>query len=198
MFFMSTSRRHLLAAAAAGMGLHSASSSAAAEAPTGAAMNPVVSDLVERATQAHIALMQGDVPRYQGFITQSADFTLMSPFGGQPSRGATFTPERWLEIGRFFRDGRDSTLELVEAYHTADMVVLAAIERTHVGVGHLPAQPWALRVTLVFRKDAGEWKQVHRHADGLAPGISVERAAALASGAAPGRVAEARGAPNAP
>lgn len=191
---MSTSRRNLLAAAAAGMGLHSASSSAAVS----STLNPVVRDLVERATQAHAALMQGDVARYHGFITQSDDFTLMSPFGGQPSRGATITPERWLEIGRFFRDGRDSTLELVEAYHTTDMVVLAAIERTHVAVGHLPAQPWALRVTLVFRKDAGEWKQVHRHADGLAPGISVEQAAALASGAALSRNSDARGALNAP
>jgi ketosteroid isomerase-like protein len=158
--FMSTSRRSLLAATA----------------------NPVVADLIERATQAHVALMQGDVARYKSFITQSSDFTLMSPFGGTPSRGVAFTPERWIEIGRFFRNGQDSTLEPVEVYHGADMVVLVAIERSHVAVGHLPAQPWALRVTLVFRKDGSTWQQVHRHADSLAPGISIEQAAALARG----------------
>lgn len=186
---MSTSRRSLLAAtaptlAAAALGACSPSDSSASPAatPAAAGANPVVADLVERATQAHVALMQGDVAGYHRFITQSADFTLMSPFGGKPSRGVAFTPERWLEIGRFFRDGRDSTLELVEAYHTADMVVLAAIERTHVAVGRMPAQPWALRVTLVFRKDGSEWKQVHRHADALAPGISIEQAAALTRG----------------
>ncbi len=189
---MSTSRRSLLAAtaptlaaAAAGVALNPAASSAAT--PAAASADPVVRDLVDRATQAHIALMQGDVARYQSFITQSADFTLMSPFGGKPSRGVSFTPERWIEIGRFFRHGRHSTLELVEAYHTADMVVLAAIERTHVAVGDLPAQPWALRVTLVFRKDGSEWKQVHRHADSLAPGISIEQAAVLTSGLAGAR-----------
>ena len=40
------------------------------------------------------------------------------------------------------------------------MVVLAAIERTHVEVGELAEQPWSLRVTLVFRKDGDEWRQV--------------------------------------
>jgi ketosteroid isomerase-like protein len=185
---MSTSRRSVLAAtapalaAAASAALNSSALSAAT--PAAADANSVVTDLVERATQAHVALMQGDLPLYRSFITHSADFTLMSPFGGKPSRGASFTPERWIEIGRFFRDGRDSTLELVEAYHTADMVVLAAIERTHVAVGDLPAQPWALRVTLVFRKDGDQWKQVHRHADSLVPGISIGQAAALTRGPA--------------
>jgi ketosteroid isomerase-like protein len=186
---MSTSHRSLPAStapslAAAAAGPESNPSTPSASKPARAPVDPVVSDLVERATQAHIALMQGDVARYHSFITQSADFTLMSPFGGKPSRGVSFSPERWLEIGRFFRNGRDSTLELVEAHHTAAMVVLVAIERTHVAVGDLPAQPWALRVTLVFRKDGSEWKQVHRHADSLAPGISIEQAAALTRGQA--------------
>jgi ketosteroid isomerase-like protein len=60
------------------------------------------------------------------------------------------------------------------------MAVLAVIERAHVEVGGLPAQQWALRVTLVYRRDEGQWRLVHRHADPLAPGISLEQAAALA------------------
>ena len=107
----------------------------------------------------------------------------MSPFGGEPTRGTAYTSERWASIGRFFRNGRESSFELVEAYRSGDMVVLAAIERTHVEVGGLAGQHWALRVTLVFRKDGDQWRQVHRHADPLAPGISLEQAAALARGA---------------
>jgi len=41
-----------------------------------------------------------------------------------------------------------------------------------------------LRVTLVYRRDGSEWRLVHRHADPLAPGISLAHAAALARGAA--------------
>jgi hypothetical protein len=58
--------------------------------------------------------------------------------------------------------------------------VLAVIERTHVAVGAVPAQPWALRVTLVFRRQNGQWPLAHRHADPLVEGISVEESAALA------------------
>jgi ketosteroid isomerase-like protein len=189
---MSTSRRSLLTAAAApalasAAGVAMSASASLAAAPAGARADPVVRELVERSTQAHAALMQGDAALYGTFITLADDYTLMSPFGGTPSHGP-YSAERWASIGRFFSNGRASTLEVVEAYRVADMVVLAAIERTHVEVGGLPAQHWALRVTLVFRKDGQAWHQVHRHADPLAPGISLEQAAALARGAASAKV----------
>jgi len=183
---MSTSRRSLLAATAPALasaaGLAPGGAASHANAPANPRTDPVVRDLIERATQAHAALMRGDVASYLTFITQAEDYTLMSPFGGDPTRGAPYSSERWASIGRYFRNGRESSLELVEAYRSGDMVVLAAIERTHVEVGGLAGQPWALRVTLVFRKDGDQWRQVHRHADPLAPGVSLEQAAALARG----------------
>jgi ketosteroid isomerase-like protein len=95
------------------------------------------------------------------------------------TRCAEYPNERWESIGRFFRNGRDSTLELVHAYRDLDMVVLAVIERTHVEVGGLAEQDWGLRVTLVFRREGEHWQLVHRHADPLAEGISVEQAASM-------------------
>ncbi|TIN20520.1 MAG: DUF4440 domain-containing protein, partial [Mesorhizobium sp.] len=74
--------------------------------------------------------------------------------------------------------------ELLQAYGSADMVVLAIIERPHVEVGGLPAQDWPLRVTLVYRREEAEWRMVHRHADPLVKGVSLEQAAALARGEA--------------
>jgi ketosteroid isomerase-like protein len=139
-----------------------------------------VSDLVRRARDGHAALMRGDLDRYRLCLQQSQDFTLMSPFGGQPSRGTDFSEERWQSIARFFRGGRDATLEVFQSYRAPNMVVLVGIERANVAVGAIAAQDWALRVTLVFRKDDGGWIQVHRHADSLVNGITVEQAATMA------------------
>ena len=86
-------------------------------------------------------------------------------------------------LGRFFRNGSFEQ-EVVETYGSPDMVVLAVIERANVEVGGLPAQDWALRVTLVYRREGDDWRLAHRHADPLAPGVTLEQAAALARGAA--------------
>jgi len=156
--------------------------SSPAETRPDVAADPDVEGLVLRATEAHTALMRGDLDRYRNLITTTGDFTLMAPFGGKPTRAADLSSERWASIARFFRNGRDSSLEVVQAYRSADMVVIAAVERTHVEVGGLAGQDWALRVTLVFRKENGQWMLAHRHADPLVEGISLEQAAELSRG----------------
>jgi len=135
--------------------------------------------LVRRSVVANSALMRGEIDGYRAAITLTDDFTLMAPFGGTPTHGADMTGERWEAMGRFFRNGTFAQ-EVVQAYATADMVVLATIERARVEVGGLPAQDWALRVTQVYRREGSDWRLAHRHADPLVAGISLERAAALA------------------
>lgn len=142
---------------------------------------PILAELIQRSAEANAALMRGDVDKYRALVPLASDFTLMSPFGGMPTRGPDITSERWEAMERFFRNG---TLEqeVVQSYASADMVVLAAIERAHVEVGGLPAQDWSLRVTLVYRREGTEWLLAHRHADPLVAGISLEQSAALARG----------------
>ena len=138
-----------------------------------------VTDLIQRSAVANAALMRGDVEGYRALVPLTSDFTLMSPFGVAPTHGADMTGERWEAMGKFFRNG---TLEqeVVQTYASADMVVLAVIEQARVEVGGLPVQDWALRVTLVYRREGAEWRQAHRHADPLVAGVSLEQAAALA------------------
>jgi ketosteroid isomerase-like protein len=142
---------------------------------------PILAELIQRSADANAALMRGDVDKYRALVPLAIDFTLMSPFGGTPTRGSDITSEHWKAMERFFRNG---TLEqeVVQSYASADMVVLATIERAHVEVGGLPAQDWSLRVTLVYRREGTEWLLAHRHADPLVAGISLEQSAALARG----------------
>ena len=141
-----------------------------------------VDGLIERSAEANAALMRGDVGRYRALVGLTDDFTLMSPFGGTPTRAADLTEERWQAMGRFFKNGTFEQ-EVVAAYGSADMVVLALIERQTVEVGGLPAQAWSLRVTLVYRREGTDWRLAHRHADPLAGGVTLEQAAALARAA---------------
>jgi ketosteroid isomerase-like protein len=143
------------------------------------ATGEVVPMLADRAALAHGALMRGDIDLYRETIELAPDFLLMDPLGGKPS-GVPGSDEHWRRIGALFRDGRDATFDLVQAYAADDMVVLVAHEHADVAFGSLPAQPWSLRVTLVFRRNHGRWQLAHRHADPLAHGISLEEAGTIA------------------
>jgi ketosteroid isomerase-like protein len=140
-----------------------------------------VAGLIRRTAEANSALMRGDIGRYLTLITHADDYTLMAPFGGAPTRGFDVSSERLAERARFFKAGK-SELELVHTYASGDMVVLVMIERQRGEVGGLPEQDWSLRVTQVYRREGAEWRLVHRHADPLVNGISVEQAAAIARG----------------
>ena len=119
---------------------------------------------------------------YLRLIRHADDYTLMSPFGGEPTRGFDDSEEAVDAIARFFRNG-EARIEVVETYASGDLAVLVVIERQHGEVGGLPDQDLSLRVTLVFRRTAeAEWELVHRHADALVYGIDLERVTALARG----------------
>ena len=141
-----------------------------------------VAELIQRSAESNAALMRGDIDRYRALITLTEDFTLMSPFGGEPTRGFDDSDEALEARARLFRGG-EASLEVVESYASGDLAVLVVIERQHGEVGGLPEQDWSLRVTLVYRRSSeSEWRLVHRHADPLVHGIGLEQLAALARG----------------
>jgi ketosteroid isomerase-like protein len=140
-----------------------------------------LAELIQRTTEAAKAYIRGDMRTYFTLIRHGDDYTLMSPFGGEPTRGFDTSPERLEALERFFQGG-EAELEVVESYASGDLAVLVVIERQHGRVGGLPDQDLSLRVTWVFRREGSEWRQVHRHADPLVHGIGLELVAALARG----------------
>lgn len=143
-----------------------------------------IANLTQQTAAANTALMCGDIDRYLALTEHAHDYTLMSPFGGEPTHG--FDLSRRVEMGRFFKSGTFDQ-EVVATYATEDFAVLVTIERVCAEVGGLPKQNWSLRVTQVFRRAEDRWQLVHRHADPLANGIGLQQAAALALGGADDR-----------
>ena len=140
-----------------------------------------VEAVIARAAAAHEHLMRGDIAAYRRAIETAPDFILMDPFGGAPA-GNPKSDAHWERIGRYFKAGRNAQFQPIVSYRSGDMIVLVANELAHVAVGSLPAQDWALRVTLVFRRDQGRWLLVHRHADPLARGIGLKEAGRITLG----------------
>jgi opacity protein-like surface antigen len=107
---MPTSRRSVLAAGAA-------SAAALASPATAASLDETVASLVRRSAEANAALMRGDTDAYRALIPLAPDFTLMAPFGGEPSQGGAYSEEDWARMGRFFRNGT-LTQDVVETWAT--------------------------------------------------------------------------------
>jgi len=143
--------------------------------------------LVIRITEAAKALIHGDIESYVAHIKHADDYTLMSPYGGDPTRGFDDSERALASMAAFFRGG-EATVEVVDTYASGDLVVLVVIERQHGTVGDLPEQDWSLRVTWVFRRDGEfDWELVHRHADALVHAIDHNQLGRLARGEWQGR-----------
>jgi ketosteroid isomerase-like protein len=86
--------------------------------------------------------------------------------------GAVRTASGWDEVSQLFRwlgsgfsDCSSYRFELVAAGVSGDLAYTVGYEHTTVSWDGIPLDPYTLRVTHVYRREDGEWKIVHRHAD---------------------------------
>jgi ketosteroid isomerase-like protein len=81
--------------------------------------------------------------------------------------GWAATEPMFEELAKQFSDFKSFEIEVIASGASGDLAYLVAIERTNTSVAGAAAAPYALRVTQVFRREGGEWKVVHRHADAV-------------------------------
>jgi len=86
--------------------------------------------------------------------------------------GAVRTASGWNEVSQLFRwlgsgfsDCSSYRFELVAAGVSGDLAYTVGYEQTTASWDGIPLDPYTLRVTHVYRREDGEWKIVHRHAD---------------------------------
>jgi ketosteroid isomerase-like protein len=78
-------------------------------------------------------------------------------------------PNHVAKRGLADEDCQGHSFELVAAGASGDLAYTTGYERFSTSIDGHPATPMALRVTHVYRRENGEWKIVHRHADTLMP-----------------------------
>jgi ketosteroid isomerase-like protein len=114
--------------------------------------------------QAELALHNGDpAPRRALWsrVEPVSVFGAMRNAHGQAEIDALFA-----NLGRTFSNCTSHTFELQAYDVVGDMAYTVGLERSAVSLNGTPGT-YTLRVTQVYRREAGEWKVVHRHADGL-------------------------------
>jgi ketosteroid isomerase-like protein len=113
--------------------------------------------------QAEKALINGDPePRLAMWSTQDPVTVLgamKDVIGAEEARQAF----RWLATR--FSNLTDYRFELIAAGASGDLAYTVGYEHTSFSLDGGPVTPLTLRVTHVYRREDGEWKIVHRHAD---------------------------------
>ncbi len=98
-------------------------------------------------------------------FSQREDITLGNPFGPY-ARGRKEVEATLDGAASHYRDGQVTAADLIATYASADLACVVEVEHGKAKVGGGAALvPVAARVTSLFRREQGEWRLVHRHAD---------------------------------
>lgn len=115
---------------------------------------------------AQLELQNGKAEPFKSLWSQSDDITLSGGFGGTIEKGWAAVSKRLDWVGRNFSNGKNSIERLVT---NRDGKLAYVIQLEHISfvapeTGKQATRDY--RVTMIFRREVGKWKIVHRHADG--------------------------------
>ena len=124
-----------------------------------------VDELIEQFHLAQGELIKGNPEPVKKLTSHRDDVTLANPLG-PPAHGLDEVAAATDRAAAQFRDGENIGFEVIEKYVTPELAYVLRIERAKAKVGgREDVTSIALRATMIFRPEDGEWKVVHRHAD---------------------------------
>jgi ketosteroid isomerase-like protein len=124
---------------------------------------------IESDHRAGDAFHQGDPEPKKKMFSRHEDVTLANPLG-LTSRGWDEVEKTMEFAASRYRDGEPIHYERISEFATTDLGYMVEFERSQVKVGGADEMsPVALRVTTIFRREDGEWKIAHRHAERVTP-----------------------------
>jgi ketosteroid isomerase-like protein len=135
------------------------------------------SDLEQVMEQDHRALdafVTGDPEPKKRLYSRGDDATLANPLG-PPARGWNQIAETLERAASQVREGEVVGIERISGYATADLAYIVEIEHNRMKIGGATEiVSFSLRATTIFRREDGEWRIVHRHADPITTPRPVE------------------------
>lgn len=126
-----------------------------------------LADVLPRQEEEERALRNGDPGPRLRMWSSNDPVTLLGADGPAGTSGWDGISDRFRSIATRFCDCREYEFELLAAGVSGDLAYTVGFERATMSLDGGPAGPNVLRVTHIYRREDGEWKIVHRHADQL-------------------------------
>jgi len=147
----------------------------------GARMPTLPSDLQKTIEQYRLAqkeFVKGKPQPFKDICSHADDVTIAGGWGGVEKGWAEQVEKRYdWASARFASGDAERQTENISVVATPDMAYAVDIERSKVRLaGSSEVRALALRVTTIFRRENGQWRLVHRHADPL---VDIQPAASI-------------------
>jgi ketosteroid isomerase-like protein len=118
-----------------------------------------------RVDAAQLELQNGRVAAFKALWSQAEDITLSGGFGGTIEKGWPAISSRLDWVGTRFSNGTHR-IERIVTHVSGDLGYVVQAEHLRYRVpGETSDSTREYRVTMIFRREAGEWRLVHRQAD---------------------------------
>lgn len=112
--------------------------------------------------QAELALHNGDSAPRRAIWSRGEPVSILGAW--RNAYGQEQVDQTFAFLERSFSDCTSYAFELQAYDVVGDMAYTAGLERTSASVDGEP-RSYVLRVTQIYRREDGEWKVAHRHAD---------------------------------
>jgi hypothetical protein len=122
---------------------------------------------LQRYEAANTAFVNGNPSPWLSLTAAKDPASIFGGFGGLGEAGVATVHQRYLLAATAFQSsGAQVDFEYLVKDVQGRLAYTVAIERSKVlYAGQIERKPQILRVTMLFRRERGTWKIVHRHAD---------------------------------
>ena len=121
--------------------------------------------LIEQYYRAQGEFLKGNPEPVKDLFSRREDVSLANPYG-PPVRGWKQVAKAVDHAASLRSDGTFLGWQIVAKYVTAELAYVVQVEWAEAKIGaREDITPLAVRATMIFRPEEGEWKIVHRHAD---------------------------------
>ena len=117
-----------------------------------------------RLRDAEIAVHNGDATPRRAIWSRQEPVTVLGAW--KSAVGRTEIDELFSSLEQSFSDCKSYNYEIDAADVIGDMAYTVGYEHTQATVNGEP-RTYTLRATQIYRREGGEWKVVHRHADAV-------------------------------